>query len=302
MNTTITITVGQLPGDSTVEIQNVIARAFGEFDRVVGRFTRFNEDSELANLNRNSGEWTVVTAELFMLVETMLDLAKKSNGAFDPTVIDFLETYGYDRNYDFSRLDNPDLDKFVKKVTRERKSWQEIELDKSGPGIKLAKGQRLDLGGIGKGYAIDLAYKHLDKYQNFMIDGGGDFRVKGGAHADPAQGEKYWKLSLKHKNQQTDGLQTVGTVKASNTALACSGSWSRRVKQFHHLINTATGKPVEDLQTVYVQAQAAALADGWATALFVGGKELLQKLPDGMEAMLIGSDNKAVSTAGFHLH
>lgn len=299
MKTTITITVVQSPGEETVSIQDAIEQGFGEFDRIVDKFTRFNENSELANLNRNSGEWTTVSSELFMLVETMLNLAEKSHGAFDPTVIDFLEMYGYDPNYDFSRLDNPDLDKYIEKLSKQRANWKKIALDTQATRVKLAKGQRLDLGGIGKGYAIDQAYRHLDRFTSFMIDGGGDFRVKGGAHTDHATGEQYWLLSLKHKEQQTNELRTLGTVKATNVAIACSGSWSRKVKQFHHLINTKTGKPVNELQTVYVQAETATLADGWATALFVAGKELIEKLPTGIEAMLIDKDNKGISTTGF---
>lgn len=307
MNTTITIDVVKDEQHSTVEINDAIELAFGEFDRIVKKFTRFNQDSELSNLNRNGGNWTGVSEEFVMLVNKMLDLSKATDGAFDPTVIDFLETYGYDPNYDFSKLDNPDLNNMVEKMAKERPSWREIEVNEQENKVKLAAGQRIDLGGIGKGYAIDCAYDHLDKFENFLIDGGGDIRCKGlNDKGEP------WQLNLLHKDKQkmvnpdassNDQVESapdiIGQVNVSNIAIACSGSWARRVKQFHHILDPKTGAPVESMQTVYVSAPDATTADAWATALFVGGKELLERLPEGAGAVLIDANNKAIITEKF---
>ena len=296
MKTTITLNVIQTDKFSTVEIADAIEAAFGEFDRIVKRFTRFNEDSELSNLNRNSGNWVKVTPEMFMLVEKMLKLSQTTDGAFDPTVIDFLETYGYDPNYDFSKLDNPDLDNMVKNLADTRPSWREIELDKENHALKLAPKQHLDLGGIGKGYAIDLAFDILKKFGHVLIDAGGDLRAIGHNEND-----EEWQLAMKHlaKGQNPADAQIIGVIKTDNLALACSGSWARKVKQFHHIIDPRTGKPTEEMQTVYVTAPTATEADSWATALFVGGKDLLEKLPEGMNALLIYPDNKAIHTSDF---
>lgn len=292
MNTTITFQVVQHPGIGTVDINEAIGAGFGEFDRIVKQFTRFNEDSELANLNRNSGKWTKVSEEMFMLVEKMLELSETSGGHFDPTIIDFLETYGYDKNYDFSKLDQPELDALVKKIADTRPSWREIQLDKGSSSIKLAENQRLDLGGIGKGYAIDCAYTKLDKFPDFLIDAGGDLRVKG-VNAD----DEPWRLGLKHIIPgETKQEIIIGHIDSPDIALACSGSWARRVKQFHHIINPTTGEPATEMLTVYVTAKTATVSDAWATALFVGGVPLLERLPAGVEAMLIDVNQKAVTT------
>lgn len=296
MNTTITITVIKTGDAKTVDINNAIAAAFGEFDRIVKKFTRFNQDSELSNLNRNSGNWTQVSAEFLMLIEKMLELSRATNGAFDPTVIDFLETYGYDSKYDFSKLDNPDLDKNVKHMAQTRPSWKQIEIDKSQNKVKLMPGQRIDLGGIGKGYAIDCAYAHLDKYADFLIDGGGDIRCKGLNDKNLP-----WQLELLHKNKldESGKPEAIGVVNITDQAIACSGSWARRVKQFHHILDPQTGAPIESMQTVYVSAPDATTADSWATALFVGGTDLLANLEPDMGALLIDASNKAIITNQF---
>ncbi|GAB4284338.1 MAG: hypothetical protein Kow0081_1420 [Candidatus Dojkabacteria bacterium] len=275
MNTLITFKVIR-ETESTVDLLNSIEEGFGEFDRIVKKFTRFNENSELSNLNRQGGNWVKVSGEFFFLIEKMLEVANKSNGAFDPTVVDYLEVYGYDKNYDFSRLDNPKkLNALVEKITKRRKSWKEIKLDKDNLRVKLAEGQKIDLGGIGKGYAIDLAFKHLSEVaKNFLIDAGGDIRVKG-----KNQNNEVWKIDLMTKDKKGK-FRNIGVVELEDgRAIASSGSWARRVKQFHHLINPKTGKPVEKkYSTVYVEAENALTADAWATALFVNPKINIENL------------------------
>jgi thiamine biosynthesis lipoprotein len=282
MKTVITFHV--IKGDSkTVDVQNAIEEGFYEFERIVKSFTRFEDTSELSNLNRNSGKWVSVSKELFELVEFMLKMSGDTDGAFDPTIIDFLEVYGYDKNYDFSKLDNPKLDEFVKKIADERPSWKEIKLDEKNSRIKLAENQRIDLGGIGKGYAVDCAFEKLSKVSsNFIIDAGGDIRTSGlNEKSEP------WQVGLKAKNK--DGVEeTVGIVELSNYALASSGSWSRKVKQFHHLIDSRSGKPIEtDYSTVFVTAQTSMLSDAWATAIFVLGEDSEKYAPDSIEFMFV---------------
>lgn len=270
MNTVITFKVVQ-DNQSTVDILDSIEKGFDQFDRIVKQYTRFNEDSELSNLNRNSGTWTKISAEFFELIVYMLNLAKETDGCFDPTIIDFLETYGYDKNYDFSKLDNPKLDGMVKDMAETRASFKDIELDKKNLKVKLVKGQRIDLGGVGKGYAIDCAYDELKQVSdNFLIDAGGDIRAKG----KNEKGE-VWKVALKNKNG--DVIEDIGFIELDNEAVASSGSWARKVKQFHHLINPKTGLPENKYTTVYVVAQKGIDADAWGTALFVGGEEYIKK-------------------------
>lgn len=273
MNTTITFKVVQ-DKESTVEIMDAIEAGFGEFDRIVKTYTRFDDKSELSNLNRQPDRWINISKEFYYLIEYMLNLAKVTDGAFDPTVIDFLEIYGYDKNYDFSKLEKPELDALVEKIAKERPSWKEIELDKENLRVKLVKDQRIDLGGIGKGYAIDCAFNKLNKFENFFIDAGGDIRVKG----NNEKGE-LWTVDLLAMNQKGQ-KEIVGQIKLDNESIAGSGSWARKFKQFHHLINPKTGKPQNTFSTVFVQAPTSIESDSWATALFIGGEEIVKVMPE----------------------
>jgi thiamine biosynthesis lipoprotein len=264
MNTIITIKVVQTD-QRTVQILDTINDAFFEFERIVEKYTRFNENSELTNLNRQAGKWVGVNKEFFYLVKFMLDMYRKTGGCFDPTVIDFLETYGYDPNYDFSKLSNPNLKKFVSKIAKNRIPFEKIEMDEKNLKIKLQKSQRLDLGGIGKGWAMDLAANKIKKISSdFLIDAGGDV-IASGKNVEL----KPWNITLKSYKK------IIGSINLNNQAIASSGNWARRVKHFHHLIDPVSGNPVKTkYSTVFVLAKKALLADAWATALFVGGKKL----------------------------
>jgi len=281
MNTTITIKVVQ-DNESSIEIFNKIEDAYDEFDRIVKKYTRFNENSELSNLNRNSGEWVKVSDEFITLIKYMLDLANKTDGVFDPTIIDLLEMYGYDKNYDFSKLENPDLENNIKTYMKTRPSFREIQLDEKQNKVKLFNGQKIDLGGIGKGYAIDCAYERLSKLSNFLIDAGGDIRVKGRNET-----VNLWRCALKDHDE--NGEKIIGYVELDNESLAASGSWARKVKNFHHLINPYTGKPENTYRTVYVQSVKAIDADSWATAIFVGGEKIKTAIPEWIKYTAIKS-------------
>lgn len=272
MNTIITIKVVQ-DEQKTVEILDAVEAAFGEFDRIVKLYTRFDEKSELSNLNRQSGKWINVSQEFIFLIEYMFDLANKTEGAFDPTIIDFLEIYGYDKNYDFSKLENSKLDRIVQKRIKERPSYKEFEMDKENLKVKLAPNQRIDLGGVGKGYAIDCAYEKLKDFKNLLIDAGGDIRANG----KNLNGEN-WVVDMLDQNFEGKRI-VVGQLELFNESLACSGSWGRKFKQFHHLINPRNGKPENARRTVFIKAPTALESDSWATAVFIGGSNVIEVMP-----------------------
>ncbi len=270
MNTDITVhVVSENP--NTVKTLDAIEEVFGEFDRIVKKFTRFNEDSELSNLNRASGEWVEVSEEFFKLIQFMLKLNKDTNGVFDPTIIDFLEIYGYNKDYDFSKLENPSLDQMVINIAKNRASANQIELDEKNHSVKLVKGQKIELGGCGKGYALDQSKDILMKngFENFLIDGGGDLIANG-------KNDKniLWEVGLYSFENGEKVLK--GMTKLENEALASSGGWARKVKQFHHLINPTNGVPENKFATVFIRAKEAIIADSLATTLFVGGEEAIR--------------------------
>jgi hypothetical protein len=78
---------------------NAIQQCFLESYRIQRSFSRFIPDSELSNLNKNVGEWTRVSDELFLLIRFSKEIQEMTGGAYDPTVCSILEGWGYDPEY-----------------------------------------------------------------------------------------------------------------------------------------------------------------------------------------------------------
>jgi len=294
MNTQIKMTLVTSRG--TVAARSDLGNAFSAFDQVVKRFTRFEPTSELSRLNASRQPFKASPE----LITRMLQVADLTDGAYDPTIIDLLELYGFSEKQDYERMDNPALLQEIRQYVARRPSFREIALDPDQQLVTTAHRQRLDLGSIGKGFAIDLAALALKSHQGYLINAGGDLRA-GGTRKDGAD----WKLGvvqLSLPNKQLTDPQVIGTV-SSPIALAGSGGWVRRVAWFHHLLNPRDGLPQNNVSQSFVTASTATDADLWATALFVTGKEglALLKAQNGIEGMLIMSDGTRHFSEGFSL-
>ncbi len=274
------------------KVHELFDKGFQQFHFVIDKFSRFKKDSELSKLNHSNGRKAKVSQELFSLIEFALDIADKTNGAYDPTVIDFLETYGYGAKYDFSRLKNKNLiKKEVAEILKTRPSFKDIKINKSSLIIKLAQNQKIDLGSIGKGYAIDRAFNELLPLENFLINAGGDIQAKG-----INKNNKPWLVGLK-----VPKFGQIGKIKLDDKAICCSGSWARKVKFFHHLINPKTGIPQNDIKATFILSKTAIEADAWSTALFVSGKNCKDLINKYRIKAVIVNDKNNIKKFGINL-
>jgi thiamine biosynthesis lipoprotein len=222
-----------------------VAAAEAEFHRLERLLTRFDPASELSRLNEDG----VLEAgpELLEVVELALAGRATTEGRFDPTVHDALVEAGYDRTFDELPADGPAPQAGVPCGGDVRIEGSRIDLD---PGV------RLDLGGIGKGYAAEKAATILAESGPCLVNAGGDIATRGIG----------W----------TIGVDPGLTLELTGGGLATSGrdrrAWSRAGKELHHLIDPATGEPAAcDLLRATVIAPDAIQAEIWAKALFLAG-------------------------------
>jgi thiamine biosynthesis lipoprotein len=117
----------------------------------------------------------------------------------------------------------------------------------------------LDLGGVAKGLAIDLAAKELKEIRNFSIDAGGDLYL-GGKNDD---GED-WVVGIRHPRKDQ---KVIEVLRVSNTAVCTSGDYERGA----HLLNPQDGSHASGVASATVIAPTAMLADAASTAAFVMG-------------------------------
>ncbi|HET8529385.1 MAG TPA: FAD:protein FMN transferase [Gaiellaceae bacterium] len=220
-----------------------LAAAEGEFHRLERVLTRFRDDSELSRLNHDGA--IDAGPDLVRVIALALDARDRTDGRFDPTVHDALLAAGYDRT--FAELTDGDLGE-------PRPGGGGVHLD--GSRIVLDEGVRVDLGGIGKGYAAERAAEILAVAGPALVNAGGDIAVRGGA----------WPI----------GVEDV-TLELSSGGLATSGRdrrrWSRGGREQHHLIDPRTGAPARtELLRVTVVADDAVEAEVQAKNVFLGGR------------------------------
>jgi thiamine biosynthesis lipoprotein len=271
-----------------------LRRAERFFLEVEARFSRFRADSELVQLNRMPDEAVRVSPDLAELVALALAAARASDGVFDPTVIDALEAAGYDRSIELIRKGGTHP---PRRVAPQPDRWKEVLVDTTGRTVRLPVGVRLDLGGIGKGWAADRAGTMLQPFGAGMVSAGGDIRAWGDQPgAQPGQG---WLVALDQPAQPGEDL---AWLRVRDGAVATSSITARRWAGGHHLIDPRTARPADtDLLSVTVLAPTVVQAEVAAKVALILGREAgldwLIAQPD-VEAVLINDANKLFGTAG----
>lgn len=228
-------------------------------------WSRFRADSELSRLNE-AGELEV-SAETRDAVLLALHAWRLTHGIFDPTVHDAVVAAGYDRTFADVR----------RRATFTPVQAAVIGCDDvvvEGDMVRLPRGVRLDLGGIGKGRAADLvAVELLERgVAGACVNVGGDVRVAG----EPPSGSGAWAVDVESPSDQADGAARGALVMLGDGAVATSTTLKRRWQttngSAHHLIDPRTGRSGDsDVVTATVIAAEAAWAEIFAKCIVLGG-------------------------------
>lgn len=176
--------------------------------------------------------------------------------------------------------------------------WEDLDLTDSGV-VKRTSSASVDLGGIAKGYGIDLALRSMQRsgLRGGLVDVGGDVACFG-----QQPGGRPWLIAV--RNPQRRG--PIAQLRVGDRAVATSGDYARYFeiegKRYSHIIDPRTGWPAEAARSATVVADTAIVADIWATALSVLGAEGLEGLPQGVEALVVHDrqgGQRLVCTPGF---
>ena len=240
------------------------------------RFTRFSNQSELAQLNRSAGGWFDASKDMFEVVSLALQLYRQTAGLFDPSILEALEQAGYDRSMDEIRLHGPTA---VTVLPRPKLHYfNEVRLDGTPQHwrIALPVEMRIDLGGIAKSWIAEKAAVRLSEWTDACaVDAGGDMFFVG----LPA-GQDAWQVTIE---DPLDDKNVLAALKVQPGAVATSTVTKRRWKQGnreqHHLIDPRTQQPADtDWLSVTVVAGHAAQADVYAKSLLIGGPQAVEQL------------------------
>lgn len=265
-------------------------RVEAAFARVIGQMSQWDPASDLSCFNRaEAGIWQELPSEFMAVVAAALEIAEASDGAFDPCLGRLTENWGFGAAGAMGRVpDSADAGGGARR----------IDFDPDRRAIRRSADAVLDLSGIAKGYAVDLAAEWLlaSGVRHFLIELGGELRGEG---LQP-DGQPWW---VDVEMPPTASIPSW-RVALHDLSVATSGNYRRGFTadgtHYSHSFDPATGRPiVNGVTSVTVLHRRCMMADGLATALTVLGPQRAIALADeqALAACVIAGDREYVSRA-----
>lgn len=221
-------------GDPTY-IRQACGEAFRELDRLEALLSRFREDSEVSAINRlAAGEALVLRPDTFECLQVALQMSALTGGAFDPTL-------------------GAEMDRWRSgKPGREDEARGRLILDETSREVRCEDASvSLDLGAIGKGYALDQLAGVLGDWDlgpTLLVGGGSSLLATGGL------GEG-WEVSL-------TATQSIRLMQGS---VGCSGLTVKGT----HILDPRTGLPAKTPARAWALSGSAAISDALSTAFMI---------------------------------
>ncbi len=280
MGTRATVTVAP---EYRARLPQLTAEVRKAFEKLEALLSTYRSDSEISQLTRAAGRAPLpVSEDTFRVLELSEYYGNVTRGAFDVTVAPLVRLWGFGVT---PPAHAPETDAIEER--RRRVDFRRLELNPRQ--AFLPTGMSVDLGGIGKGYAVDRAFEIARRMRvnAAMLDLGGNIRVVG--RADRGSD---WMIGVRNPFEKDRILGKIALP--DGMAVATSGNYERFVemgdRRYSHIIDPRTGYPVEGMAGVTVIAPDATMSDALSTGLFVlgikDGLPVLRSLP-GVEVIFI---------------
>lgn len=290
MDTFFTITVYT---NNPSEGEEAIHSAFRRIKEIESELNVYGGESQLSVLNREK-ILEFPSEDFRNNIAKALYFSRLSGGAFDITVQPLLDLYRRSFSEENSAPSRDVIGAELRKV-----DYRRVVIEDGR--ITIGSNQRITLGGIAKGYAVEEAVDALRRHHIdvALINAGGNIRALGErpggtwqvAMADPRDMENY-----------------ITTIPMNDNAVSTSGDYERYFDDtmtFHHIIDPDTGYSATELISATVVTDSAFDADALSTAVFVLGKEkgmaLIESLP-GVEGLIITRERAILKSSGFNVN
>lgn len=280
--------------------EHAIDAAVEEIQRIEQLLTTYREDSQTNAVNRMAGIRPVqVDREFFDLVARSVRLSSLTQGAFDITYgsID-KRLWNFDKT--MTALPDPETARQMVKLI----NYRNIILDDEACTIFLKEpGMRIGFGGIGKGYAAEMARRVLRQrgIESGIVNAAGDL-VTWGVQPDG----KPWTIGIAHPDAKDWPFSYLAV---SNMAVATSGNYEKFVwidgKKYSHTIDPRTGLPVQGIKSVTIICPNAEIADAMATPVMImgvkAGLHLINQVRD-IACIVIDDYNNMYTSSNIKIH
>ncbi len=264
----------QLPDDA--DEADIQAAIDNRLQQINDSMSTYQSDSTISKFNQLGRDIPIIIdADFSRVLNVSRVVYEQSGGAFDPTVMPLVDTWGFGSTMTVERLQSPPTALEIAQAKALVDFESIIKKDKSI--YKSKDGVGLDFSAVAKGYGVDVIADVLrDDYQirNYMVEIGGEIATSGVNNQ-----QQPWQIAIDApiEGSTVSERQTISAIRQPiNTTtqmhLATSGNYRNSIvfdgKHYSHTIDPTTGEPiVGGAPSVTVAADSVALADAWATAL-----------------------------------
>lgn len=283
--------ISQKIGQSIPKAQEVISEGLKLIHWLEKMMSFHDVHSQLNQINQQSGQsWVSIDDELFFIIKESKRYARLTDGLFDITIASLVELWQY-----YGKLKRVPS-QFSIRDTLKKVDYEDILIDEESKEITLRQlGQRIDLGGIAKGYISNqvIQFYRQKGLQWGMINLGGNVALLG----KRPDGES-WLVGIQDPDQERN--QCLATVGVNDTTVVTSGDYERLFLdhnlRYHHILNPYTGYPADSgLRSVTIIHPDGMLADVLSTTIFIlgleKGIELLQRFSD-VKIVMVDQDKR----------
>jgi thiamine biosynthesis lipoprotein len=264
---------------------------FGDFDRLDALMSVWKDGSDILRLNGAAGDHAVpVSVETREVLRVARQVSDWTDGKFDVT---FGPLSGWWK-FDNQDKDNTIPDRREVLARLPLVNYHDLEVDeRAGTAFLKRKGMRVNLGGIGKGYAVDRAVEILRRsgLRDFMIQAGGDMYVAG------KRGDRPWRLGIRDPRGPAD--KSFAMLDLTDGTFSTSGDYERFFmkdgRRYHHILDLSAGEPARGCRSVTLVTDRAVIADALAKGVFIlgpdAGMALIERMP-GVQGVSVSAKNE----------
>jgi len=269
------------PGQQAIQAMESAREMFHTIERTC---TRFDPESDLMRANANARRWTRVDPSCLVVLRQAFEAYRNTAGAFDPRTLESLRLLGYDRSWELMNTHGQS----VPNIKVRRRAWRP-SFDDARSRVRIGP-RPVDLGGIGKGFAVASAMGILAAHgRSILVEAGGDLAVRGSGPNSAG-----WRVQIE---SPFGGDRPAAVWEVTDTAVATSSirrhHWQVGGQQAHHLIDPRTGLPAQSgLLSVTAVHPDAATAEVWTKVGFLAGRSDIRTMFDqqGIPAVWVTED------------
>ena len=278
--------------DDAVHGDAAIEAVMADMRRIDELMSHYKPESQLSQINARAAQEPVqVDPELFDLIKRSLYFSEITEGAFDITYASVGHLYNFPEHI---KPTEAQIQAALPAV-----NYKNLLLDPLHHSVRFEhEGMRIDLGGIGKGYAVDHGIGILKArgIQHAVVTAGGDTRIIGDHMGRP------WVVGIRHPD---DKNKVVTRIPLIDTAMSTSGDYERYFDdngvRYHHIIDPHTGHSASKVRSATILGPTATETDGMSKTAFVLGPEEALKIINRMpqyDAVFVCPDGKVLYSNG----